>query len=43
MQTAVVPDQLRSRVAGTIGMINCGARPLGEALNHGSQVKTLMI
>jgi MFS family permease len=29
MQTAVVPDHLRSRVAGAFGMINYGARPLG--------------
>lgn len=35
LQTTVVPDHLRSRVAGVFGMINYGARPLG-ALTGGA-------
>lgn len=32
VQTAVIPDHMRSRVSGVFGTINYGIRPLGAAL-----------
>lgn len=32
VQTAVIPDQMRSRVTGVFGTINYGVRPVGAAL-----------
>lgn len=35
VQTAVIPDGMRSRVTGVFGTINYGIRPLGAAIGGG--------